>query len=173
MGPLGRCPAPGGGWPRWAPLRRRQVLGQPGFLALRGQPGGRRWVRWAAAPLRVGVAPLGTAAPPPGPGAAGVPGAPLHLECRVGAWSPGPQPRRSLPQGVPGLPGSGAPLGVAASAGRVRMGVVRLLCWPGTPGLPAGGWGPGTPPPCSHPVPSPRACPACLVLELIRGCCIR
>ncbi len=118
VGPLGRCPAPGGGWPRWAPLRRRQVLGQPGFLALRGQPGGRRWVRWAAAPLRVGggpaghrcaaarswgsrgswrsggsraaaggsagplprsgwgVAPLGTAAPPPGPGAAGVPGAP-------------------------------------------------------------------------------------------------
>ncbi len=195
VGPLGRCPAPGGGWPRWAPLRRRQVLGQPGFLALRGQPGGRRWVRWAAAPLRVGggpaghrcaaarsrgsrgswrsggsraaaggsagplprsgwgVAPLGTAAPPPGPGAAGVPGAP----------------------GAAGRPPVG-PLGrcPAPGGGWPRWAPLRRRQVLGQPGFLAlhctwnAGWGRGPLDP-SPADPSPRAYPACLVLGLLWG----
>ncbi len=195
MGPLGRCPAPGGGWPRWAPLRRRQVPGQPGFLALRGQPGGRRWVRWAAAPLRVGggpaghrcaaarsrgsrgswrsggsraaaggsagplprsgwgVAPLGTAAPPPGPGAAGVPGAP----------------------GAAGRPPVG-PLGrcPAPGGGWPRWAPLRRRQVLGQPGFLAlhctwnAGWGRGPLDP-SPADPSPRAYPACLVLGLLWG----
>ncbi len=195
VGPLGRCPAPGGGWPRWAPLRRRQVPGQPGFLALRGQPGGRRWVRWAAAPLRVGGGPAGhrcAAARSRGSrgswrsggsrAAAGGSAGPLPRSgwgvAPLGTAAPPPGPGAA---GVPGAPGAAGrppvgPLGrcPAPGGGWPRWAPLRRRQVLGQPGFLAlhctwnAGWGRGPLDP-SPADPSPRAYPACLVLGLLWG----
>lgn len=174
VGPLGRCPAPGGGWPRWAPLRRRQVPGQPGFLALHCT-----WnAGWGRGPLDPSPADpspraypaclvlgllWGSLHPPVGFEWAwsACSAGPVRLDCRLGAGVPGrplPAPTRFPPPGRAPLAWSWSSSGDAASASPTWVGAVRWphpggrrrVCWSGAPGRQGGGAvregrGPGTP----------------------------
>ena len=163
VGPLSRCPAPGGGWPRWAPLRRRQVPGQPGFLALHCT-----WnAGWGRGPLDpspadpspraypacLGLGLLwGSLHPPVGFEWAwsACSAGPVRLDCRLGAGVPGrplPAPTRFPPPGRAPLAWSWSSSGDAASASPTWVGAVRWphpggrrrVCWSGAPGRQGGG----------------------------------